>query len=181
MRSRLALSPGVQVLDLGLQGLPAAGQGPQGGFGGGGISQGTGAQGGAGTDALAGSQPTQRAADLLRGGDDDGVDLRTGLDACFHRAPAGHPQHPDHLHLRVPRLGSPASTARLDGAGGGLGIKRVGLAVAAAIGAVGPVDLDHGQPVVGQEPQRPAPKLPVPSMPTLSTAPNDSAQIASSA
>lgn len=88
-------------------------------------------------------QLAQWAADLLRGGDNHGVDLSAGLDAGLHRAPAGHPQHPDHLHLRIAGLRRPAR------ASSGLGIQRVGLAIAAALRAVGAVHLDHSQAVVG--------------------------------
>jgi hypothetical protein len=46
-------------------------------------------QRGARADALTGAQLAQRGADLFGGRDDDGVDLGTGLDAGFHRTPAG--------------------------------------------------------------------------------------------
>jgi len=93
----------VQIVDLGPQGLPATGQGSQHCLGRGRqISQRTRPQGRAGTDALAGIQLAQRDPDWLGCRDDDGVDLRTGLDPRFHRAPPGDTEHPDHLDLRVP-------------------------------------------------------------------------------
>jgi hypothetical protein len=73
----------------------------------------------------------------------------------LHRAAASHPQHADHLRMSIPRLQCPASAAGLHGPGCGLGIERIGLAVAAAPGAIGPVHLGHGQAIVGQEPQQP--------------------------
>ena len=51
-------------------------------------------------------------------------------------------------------FGMPLARPRLDSAGCGPGVERVGLAVAAAHGAVGPVNLDDGQAVAGQEPQQ---------------------------
>ena len=48
----------------------------------------------------------------------------------------------------------PLARPRLDSAGCGPGVERVGLAVAAAHGAVGPVNLNDGQAVAGQEPQQ---------------------------
>jgi hypothetical protein len=97
----------------------------------------------------------QRCADLLGSGDDDGVDLGTGLDACFHGAPASNPQDPDHFHLRIPRLWRPPGPARLNGPGRGLGIQRIGLAATVAGSAIRTVDLDHGQAIVGQKAQQP--------------------------
>jgi hypothetical protein len=71
------------------------------------------AQGSAGPDALLGGQLAQRSADRLRCGDDQCLELGTGLDSGLHRAPAGHPEHPDHLDLSVARPwpGSPWSPA----------------------------------------------------------------------
>lgn len=94
---------GIQVVDLGLQGLPAARQGPQRSFSRcRRIGDRAGPQGSAGTDALARIQLAQLAADLLRGGGNDRVDLGTALDPGLHRAAARDSQNPDHLHLGVP-------------------------------------------------------------------------------
>jgi hypothetical protein len=81
--------------------------------------------------------------------------LRACLHPGLHRAPASHPQHADHLDLGVPALRGAAGATGLDRASGGLGVQRIGLAVAAASRPVGTVHLDDGQAVVGQEAQQP--------------------------
>jgi tetracycline repressor-like protein len=57
---------------------------------------------GAGPDALLGRELAQGSTDRLGGGRDQGIDLRSGLDAALHPAMAGNAQHTDHLYLRNP-------------------------------------------------------------------------------
>jgi hypothetical protein len=52
-------------------------------------------------------------------------------------------QHPQHLHHPHAGLGDGGGVPGLDRAGGRIGVDWVGLALAAACGPVGPVDLDH--------------------------------------
>jgi hypothetical protein len=91
-RAALVTSGGelrIEVVDLGLKRLPAAGQGTQRGLDGRGrVGERAGAQCGAGADPLLGGELAQRGADLLGRGQDQGVDLCSGLDAGLHRAPA---------------------------------------------------------------------------------------------
>ena len=69
-------------------------------------------------------------------------------------ATARNAQYPDHLHVRVPGLRDAAGAAGLDSAGGGLGAGRIRFAVASAARAIGPVDFNDDQAVIGQEPQQ---------------------------
>ena len=63
---------------------------------------------------------------------------------------AGQAEHAQHLHRPVAGLGRAVRAPGQDGVGGGDGVDGVGLAVAAAGGAVGAVDLDHGDAVAAQ-------------------------------
>src|SRR5512133_1130549 len=63
---------------------------------------------------------------------------------------ARRPQRPDGLHDAVASLGRCGGHTGQDGAGGGLGVDRVGLAALAAGASVWPVDLHHGDVLVQQ-------------------------------
>jgi hypothetical protein len=98
---------------------------------------------------------------------------------------ARRPQRPDGLHDAVASLGRCGGHTGQDGAGGGLGVDRVGLAALAAGASVWPVDLHHGdvlvQQVAGQagavaagafDPDRlqlPVPAQPAQQLPVAST------------
>jgi hypothetical protein len=87
----------------------------------------------------------------VRGGDHQGLERVDGLGAGPHGRLAGDPEHPQHLHHAIASLGQAGRLAGLHGAGGGLGVDRVGLAMAAAGGPVWPVDLHHPLPVAAEE------------------------------
>lgn len=146
----------VEVIDLGLKREPAPGEAAQRELGGGRrIRHRARPQRGADVDEFLASQPAHQLSDGLGGRHDERFDLTSGLNPGLHRAAAGDAQSPDHLDLGVTGLRSAAGSAGQDRSGGGLGVDGVGLADPAAGGAVRAVDLDHGQPVVGQEPQQP--------------------------
>jgi len=138
--------------DLGRQGLVAPGKGAQREHGRG---QGAGdparVEAGRGAHQRSGRQAPELLAELGGGGDQQRFERVDRLGAGPHRACAGDPQRADHLHLPVARLGHDRHLPSLDRAGGGLGVDRVGLAVAAAGGAVGAVDLQHGLALGGKE------------------------------
>ena len=77
------------------------------------------------------------SARLLVGG------LAAGLDRC----PVGHLQGADGLHDPIPGLRGAGGLTGLHRPGGGACVGRVGLAVTAPRTAVGPIDLDHDQPL----------------------------------
>jgi hypothetical protein len=71
------------------------------------------------------------------------VELLSGGHSGLEGATAGHPQHSDHLDLALAGLGGGGSHPSQSRPGGGLGVDRIRLALAASGAAVGPVDLHH--------------------------------------
>jgi hypothetical protein len=145
---------GAEVIDLGLQRLPAAGQGAQRRLdSSGGVGDRAGAQRGAGPDPLLGGELAQRGADCS-----GAVRIRASSWAPAWMRAFIAPRRATRSTRIISTWASRdfgVPVARPDGPGGRLGVQWVGLAVAAPLCAVGPVDLDHGHAVVGQEPQQP--------------------------
>jgi hypothetical protein len=100
------------------------------------------------------AQRSQPAAELVVAVDQQRAELVGGLGAGLDGAAAGHHQGAQLPCGAVAVLGDGAGVAGQHGPGGGLGVDRVGLALAAPAGAVGAVDLDHadalGHQVLGQ-------------------------------
>jgi hypothetical protein len=113
-----------------------------------------GVQGGGSAGQAGLGQASELLAQLGWGGDQQGPQRVGGLGAGLEGALAGHAQHPQHLHGARAGLGRSGLIAGLDGAGGGVSVDGVGLALAPAGGPVGSVDLDHldalGAQVAGQ-------------------------------
>jgi hypothetical protein len=104
-----------------------------------------------GRDQLSSGQVAELLAEGVGGGDQQGLERVDGLGAGPHGRLAGNPEHPQHLHHAIGGLGQPGRLAGLHRTGGGLGVDRIGLAMAAAGGPVGPVDLHDPLPVRVQE------------------------------
>jgi hypothetical protein len=66
--------------------------------------------------------PGERRTQLFWGGDDQGVQLVDRGDLGAHGRSAGHPQHPDHLHVAGRRLRDASRLPREHRTGGRLGI-----------------------------------------------------------
>jgi hypothetical protein len=88
-------------------------------------------------------QAPELLAELGGRGDQQRFERVDGLGAGPYRGGAGDPQRADHLHLAIACLGHHRDVAGLHGLGGGLGVQRIVLAVAAPGGPVGPVDFQH--------------------------------------
>jgi hypothetical protein len=148
----------VELVEFGLELLPAPGQGPQGGLGGGGgAGEGAGPHGRTGLSERLGLEGEQRLAELFRSAVEHAVELLGGRYPRFEGAAAGHSQHPDHLDLAVAGLGSGCGHPGQGGPGSGLGVDRIRLAPAPTGAAVGAVDLGHLEPVGASEAGQPAP------------------------
>jgi hypothetical protein len=143
----------VEVVDLLAQGGVAAGQRAQRGLGGllrvadaGGIR----AQSGASGDQPGVLQAAQLDAQRLGSGDDQRLDPPLAVRPLIDGAAAGHSQVAQRLHLPAAVLRSAGAHPGQSGAGGGLGIQRIGLAGEPTGLAVGSVDLDHCHVLGGQ-------------------------------
>jgi hypothetical protein len=144
--------PGV-VGDLGVQDLDAAGQGAQTGRGGRGldIPGGPQPQPPTGGDELSGGQPLKSAAERVRSGDHEGVQLPLGVGAGLD---CGSARGQSRLERRAMAggagLGELFAAQGLTGRPGG--VQRVGLGAVAAGSSLGSVQLDHLLGLSLQEP-----------------------------
>jgi hypothetical protein len=106
------------------------------------------------------------------------VQLLGGCHPSLHGTAAGHPQHPDHLHLALTGLGRGGGHPGLGRPGSGLGVDRIRLAPATTGAAVGAVDLHHLEAVGAHEPGQAGP-VGAGASPMRSTGPKRSAQVTS--
>jgi hypothetical protein len=99
-----------------------------------------------GRNELPGREPAQAIAQGLRSREYEGLQLVGRLTPGLHRGAAGGPKSPDHLHATIRALGRARRLAGQHRPGGGLGVDRVGLAVAPEVTALGPLDLRNSNP-----------------------------------
>lgn len=97
---------------------------------------------GAADHELLGRQRGKGLAQLVRGGDEEVLDVQDRLGARFDRARSGVAQHADRFDDPVTALGLGGRLAGEDTAGGGFGVAGVVLAAVAAADAGGASDFD---------------------------------------
>jgi molybdopterin biosynthesis enzyme len=106
---------------------------------------------GADLDQFSVGQRPQLGAQRFRCRDDQRLDLSLHVSAVPDGRTARHPQCPQRLDTTVSLLGQPGAHPGQRGPGRSLGIDGIGFALPPAGLAVGPVDLDHGHALGGQQ------------------------------